>query len=93
MSPKQISYPDLDYCTILINLSPFCDCDTPDKNFCLSLCPEACDMGKISSGTAPCLAILAVLGVEFEAAVHSRNQNWCFVTENLKFWQNLPRSL
>ena len=46
-------------------------------------------MGKILSGASLCLAILAVLGVEFEV-VHSRNQNWCFVTENLKFWQKLP---
>ena len=35
------------YCTILINLSPLHDCDTPDENLCLSLCLEACDMGKI----------------------------------------------
>jgi len=47
-------------------------------------------MGKILSGTALCLAISVVLDVEFEAAVHSRNQNWCFVTENLNFWQELP---
>jgi hypothetical protein len=62
----------------------------PDKNFCSSLCLEACDMGKISSGTALCLAILTVLVVEFEVVVHNGNQNWCFVTENLKFWQKLP---
>jgi hypothetical protein len=30
------------------------------------------------------------LCVEFEAVVCSGNHNWCFVTENLKFWQNLP---
>jgi hypothetical protein len=66
------------YCTISINSSPLRDCDTPDENFCSSLCPEACDMGKISSGAALCLAISAVLGVEFEAVIHSGNQNWCF---------------
>jgi hypothetical protein len=63
------------YCTILINLSPLCDCDTPDKNFCSSLCLEACDMGKILSGAGLCLAISTVLGVELEMVVHSRNQN------------------
>jgi hypothetical protein len=58
-----------DYCTISINLSPLCDCDTPDKIFFLSLCLEACDTGKISSGAALCLAILAVLFIEFEAVI------------------------
>jgi hypothetical protein len=62
----------------------------PDENFCSSLCLEACDMGKISSGAGLCPAISAVLGVEFEVALCSGNQNWCFVTENLKFWQKLP---
>jgi hypothetical protein len=32
----------------------------PDKIFCLSLCLEACDMGKISSGAALCLAVSAM---------------------------------
>ena len=49
-----------DYCTILINSSHLCDCDMPDKIFCLSLCLEACDMGKISSGAALCLAVSAM---------------------------------
>ena len=31
------------YCTILINLSPTCDCDTPDKIFISSPCLEGCD--------------------------------------------------
>ena len=37
------------------------------------------------SGATLCLAILAVLFVEFEAVICSGNQNWCFMTENLKF--------
>jgi len=31
-------------------------------------------MGKVSSGAAPCPAILAVLGVEFEVVVCNGNQ-------------------
>jgi len=47
-------------------------------------------MSKFSSGATFFLAISAVLGVEFKAVVRSRNQNWCFVTENLKFQRKLP---
>ena len=37
-------------------------------------------MGKISSGAALCLAISAVLFLEFETVIRSGNQNWCFIT-------------
>jgi hypothetical protein len=47
-------------------------------------------MSKFSSGATFCLAISAVLGVEFKVVVRSRNQNWCFVIENLKFQRKLP---
>ena len=46
----------------------------PDKNFSSSLCLEACDMGKILSDATLCLAILAVLFVEFEAVVHLQQE-------------------
>src|SRR5882762_6352402 len=72
------------YCTISINSSPLCDCDMPDEIFFSSLCLEACDMGKISSDAAFCLAISAVLWVEFKVAVRCRNQNWCSMTEKTR---------
>jgi hypothetical protein len=40
-----------------------------------SLCLEACDMGKISSGAALCLAISAVLFLEFETKLVFYNNN------------------
>jgi len=56
----------------------------PDKIFFSSLRLEASDMGKILSGAAFCLAISAVLWVEFKAVVRRRNQNWCSVTEKTR---------
>jgi hypothetical protein len=58
----------------------------PDENFSLSLCLEACDMGKILSGATLCLAISTLLWVKFKVVVccasgSHGNQNWCFVTE------------
>jgi hypothetical protein len=40
----------ISYCTISINSSPMCDCDTPDEIFISSTWLAGCDNGEISSG-------------------------------------------
>ena len=49
------------YCTVLIDLSPLCDCDTPDEIFILSPYIEGRDRVWISSAVALHLDILVLL--------------------------------
>ena len=45
-------YTHCEYCTISINLSSLCDCDTPDKIVISSSCQEGCNKVQILSDGA-----------------------------------------
>ena len=78
------------YYTILINLSPTCDCDAPDEIFISSPCPEGCDKAQISSDGTYSAALLALFWVRSMAAVRRWSQIEHFQPIKSEFQQNLP---
>jgi hypothetical protein len=80
------------YYTILINLSPTCDCDAPDEIFISSPCLEGCDKAQILSDGTHSTTLLAVFWVKSMAAVHCWSQIDHFQLIKSEFQQNLPYS-